>query len=193
MSTKIPSRRRRSPRRRPSPVTPSNGHLADRVKATMHAELDGTPHAAWQARNLVTDMLGEHHPSARDACLVVSELVANAVAHTRSGQPGGTVRLTIEVSARPRSVFIAVCDSGSPTAPTLTTAGPDGEHGRGLAIVAALADGWGTEPARNGRSTWCRLTTASAGRAVTPPRRDQATCDPQPSAAPRPPELEAGQ
>lgn len=192
MSTSSPSRRRRSPRC-PVPATRPDEHRASRVNATMYAELDGTPHAARQARDLVTDMLGKGHPSAGDACLVVSELVANAVSYTRSGQPGGTVRLTVEVSARSRSVLIAVRDSGSPTAPTLTTAGPDGEHGRGLAIVAALAEGWGSESAGSGRSTWCRLTPAPPGRAATASRRGEATRAPQLSVTSRVPELEAGQ
>jgi anti-sigma regulatory factor (Ser/Thr protein kinase) len=191
MSTSKPPRAWRSPRRRPSPATRQRGHPADRVNATMHAELDGTVHAARQARNLVTRMLGEDHPSASDATLVVSELVANAVAYTRSGQPGGTLCLTVQVSARPRSVLIAVRDAGSPTVPTLTAAAPGSEHGRGLAIVAVLAADWGTEPAGTGRSTWCRLTPEPAGRAARAPR--QAARDQQAIVRPRVPELEAGQ
>lgn len=192
MSTMPQSGPRRSPRR-PSPAARSDRHPVDRVNATMYAELDGTPRAARQARDLVGYMLGEYHPSASDAALAVSELVANAIAYTRSGQPGGTVRLTVEVSARPRSVLIAVRDAGSPTVPTLTTPDPRGEHGRGLAIVAALAADWGSESAGTGRSTWCRLTPAPAGRAATVPRRGAATRDPQPVVVPRAPELEAGQ
>ncbi|SFL06767.1 hypothetical protein SAMN05216275_15115 [Streptosporangium canum] len=38
--------------------------------------------------------------------------------------------------------------------PALLSAGPDAEHGRGLAIVAAYADRWGVEPAPEGKTVW---------------------------------------
>ena len=34
------------------------------------------------------------------------------------------------------------------------------EHGRGLQIVAALADRWGTRPTDGGKTVWCVLTPA---------------------------------
>ncbi len=40
--------------------------------------------------------------------------------------------------------------------PALAGRPPD-EHGRGLRIVAAVAAGWGTEPAEGGRVAWCRI------------------------------------
>ena len=159
----------------------------------MYAEFDGTPRAARAARDLVRHLLGDSHPSVGDAALAASELVANAVAHTRSGQPGGTLILAIEATARPRSVLIRVRDEGAPTAPVLTTASRSSEHGRGLAIIAALAADWGSEPTGTGRSTWCRLSPADS-RVGAASRLRQATRDPVVAPlAPCVPELEAGQ
>jgi anti-sigma regulatory factor (Ser/Thr protein kinase) len=141
----------------------------------MYAELDGTRQAAQQARELVRHMLGEDHPSVSDAALVASELVANAVAHSRSGQPGGTLILAVELSQQPPSVCIRIRDAGGPGAPQVAKASPSGEHGRGLRIIAALAAEWGTEPNGPGRATWCRIATGElshpAGKPAPPSAR----------------------
>ena len=135
------------------------------MNAKVTAELAGSPESARAARALIREALGDDHPSAGDAQLIVSELVSNAIAHSRSGQPGGT--LTVEVSARTPEVFICVNDAGAPEKPAVSSPDPDSEHGRGLGIVAALATEWGTAINSTGRSTWCRLLTQ-------PMQKDQA-------------------
>jgi len=121
------------------------------------AELPGRPESAGAARALVRQILGEGHPSAADATLIVSELVSNAVAHTKSGQPGGTITVAIEMSAQPPGVCIRVRDAGGPGAPAVAAATASSEHGRGLRIVTALATEWGSEHSGSGQVTWCRL------------------------------------
>ncbi|HUY45496.1 MAG TPA: bifunctional DNA primase/polymerase [Streptosporangiaceae bacterium] len=128
----------------------------------VYAELDGIPQAAGQARALVRDLL-------------VSELVSNKVAHSRSGRPGGTLAIAVETALRPGNVDIQVRDDGGLDAPAPAAPGPDNEHGRGLAIVTALAAEWSTQTGPAGRSTWCRLNTS-----------------PRPNAVDRSPEREAG-
>ena len=135
--------------------------------STAAAEFPGRPESARAARALVHQVLGEDHPSACDAALIVSELVANAVAHTRSGQPGGTVSVTVEASAQPPGVRIRVQDAGGPGVPALADPGPGEEHGRGLAIVGTLAAEWGSEATGTGRATWCQLTDRPAERNPT--------------------------
>jgi serine/threonine-protein kinase RsbW len=86
--------------------------------------------------------------------LLASELAANAVSHSRSGDPGGmfTVRATLY---RGDYAWVEVIDEGGPWA-----AGEDDEeHGRGLAVVAAVAgDGnWGIEGDSSCRVAWFRL------------------------------------
>ena len=145
-----------------------------RIGRGVYAELAGTPHAARQARGLVRDLLGNDHPSALDATLIVSELVSNSIAHSRSGRPGGSITIAVEASARPGDVRIAVRDAGGPAVPVLTAADPDSEHGRGLAIITALATEWGSETSRADRTTWCRLSASRqpAAAAARVPERE---------------------
>jgi anti-sigma regulatory factor (Ser/Thr protein kinase) len=44
----------------------------------------------------------------------------------------------------------------------LTVADADSESGRGLFLVASIADEWGVSP--DGTTTWCTLTLGGAGR-----------------------------
>jgi anti-sigma regulatory factor (Ser/Thr protein kinase) len=126
------------------------------MRGIFRAELADSPEAARTARALIRQVLGSDHPSAHDAQLVASELVSNALAHSRSGQPGGT--LTLEVSARSGDVVIRVNDGGGAVrGPAVQAPGADSEHGRGLRIVDALATDWGTQASASGRATWCRL------------------------------------
>jgi hypothetical protein len=86
-----------------------------------------------EARAFVGRTLGETHPCADEAVLLCSELVTNAVLHSESGQPGGTV--TVVVLAE---VFE-----------------PDGH---GLFLVEQLADNWGYTRDSVGTTVWFRLT-----------------------------------
>ena len=81
-------------------------------------------------------------PVADELVLLTSELAANAVSHSRSGHPGGT--FTVRATLYPGDyAWIEVIDQGGPWA----AGNDDVEHGRGLAVVAAIAgDGnWGIE------------------------------------------------
>lgn len=114
--------------------------------------LPGDPAAAAQARDwaaaTLAHRLGLDPDTAETARLLVSETVTNAVLHTVSGRPGGSV--TVEIRPGPASVRIEVHDAGgAPTAPRPVHAAPDAVHGRGLALVAALASEWG--PLAHGR------------------------------------------
>ncbi|WP_225878373.1 ATP-binding protein [Spongiactinospora rosea] len=101
-----------------------------------------------------------------DLLLMVSELAANAVRHTRSGEPGGLVGLVI--TAHPTWVRIEVIDQGSRKVPHVI--GPEDDMplrrgGRGLALVEAASDRWGHHPvsmvtARRGRVVWFEKGTA---------------------------------
>jgi anti-sigma regulatory factor (Ser/Thr protein kinase) len=96
------------------------------------------------------------HPGADTAELCVTELIANAIAYTRSGQEGGTVTVTVMVT--PAAAVVIVADQGSPEEPLLTGAAASDEHGRGLVLVDALTSDWGTAPAGDGgREVWFRM------------------------------------
>ena len=78
------------------------------------------------------------HDAAADAVLVVSELAANSVEHSASGKPGGIFMVHLAVIS-PHAVAVIVTDQGGPGQPARRDAGPDGEAGRGLAVVHALS------------------------------------------------------
>ncbi|MYS91642.1 MULTISPECIES: ATP-binding SpoIIE family protein phosphatase [Streptomyces] len=80
--------------------------------------------------------------------LVVSELVTNAI---RYGRPPIRLRLI-----RDQSLLCEVSDAGS-TTPHLRRARAFDEGGRGLLLVAQLAERWGTRHARQGKTVWAEL------------------------------------
>ncbi len=104
-----------------------------------------------------------------DAALLVSELAANAIQHTATGDGGS---FEIIVCQRPGTVCVLVTDSGSPGVPALAPAGDLDASGRGLAIVAALARRWGHQAGRGGRIVWFELDSpipaASPNAALAP-------------------------
>lgn len=82
------------------------------------------------------------HPRSDDAVLVADELATNALQHT------GTEQFTVAVDFKDDNVLVAV--SAAPltaTAPLICCDGIEGrgqgEHGRGLIIVASLSKSWG--------------------------------------------------
>ncbi|MER6128304.1 ATP-binding protein [Streptomyces sp. NPDC001795] len=79
------------------------------------------------------------HPHSDDAALIVTELGTNALMHTASGETAGTFRVTLTITEL--ITVIAVTDSGSAkTAPEIQRPSGNATHGRGLGIVASLAD-----------------------------------------------------
>jgi anti-sigma regulatory factor (Ser/Thr protein kinase) len=93
---------------------------------------------------------------AADAVLLTSELAANAIQHTASGQ-GGTFAVTI--CPRPPAIRICVTDGGAPDGPSITSPASLAASGRGLAIVDTLASRWGHHAGPGGRTVWFELST----------------------------------
>jgi anti-sigma regulatory factor (Ser/Thr protein kinase) len=94
-----------------------------------------------------------------DAIAVVAELVGNAIRHA-DPLPGGVVRVAWRLRRTDSglAVEIRVTDGGSSGAPRIRRAGPEAPDGRGLAIVAALADRWGVDRDGLGQSVWAELS-----------------------------------
>ncbi|MFC6062694.1 ATP-binding protein [Streptomyces ochraceiscleroticus] len=93
------------------------------------------------------------------AVLLLSELMTNACRHAHVS-PGRELRARALVRAG--TLCIEVADASS-AQPEPRVAGPGDESGRGLALVAALADAWGAEPRpyRIGKTVWCELRLPS--------------------------------
>lgn len=125
--------------------------------------LPGTPESAGVARAMARQILGDSHPAADTVMLLVSELVTNAVMHSRSGAPGGTV--TVALCPGSAGVLIQVRDNGGPLEPLMSaTSEVAAERGYGQLLVSALADCWGSVVSTEGRVTWCRVGAGLAAR-----------------------------
>ncbi|MFJ6410726.1 ATP-binding protein [Streptomyces hydrogenans] len=86
---------------------------------------------------------------------VVAELAANAVLHGRV--PGRDFRLGLRLEAGAGVLRIEVTDARGERLPAVVPPG-GGDGGRGLPLVAALADRWGVSPAPpGGKTVWAVL------------------------------------
>ncbi len=98
-------------------------------------------------------------PAVDEVVLMADEIAANAVLHSRSGEPGGWFTVRVEVGAG-QWVGVQVDDEGGPQPPRLRSGSPAGDGadggGRGLRIVEVLADAWGVTGDVTGRTVWFR-------------------------------------
>ena len=103
------------------------------------------PEVVGKVRGLARETLAAWgmSPLAENVTMVVSELVSNAILH-------GKAPITLALFQYGRVVRGEVTDH-STVWPTPVPAGPEEEHGRGLAIVEAYADRWGVVPASEGK------------------------------------------
>jgi serine/threonine-protein kinase RsbW len=111
----------------------------------------GTPASVPEARRFVAELL-VGCPAIHVLLTCVSELCANAIKHTASGD-GGV--FTVELD-RPRDgvARVAVTDAGGPSVPAVGGLDLMAEGGRGLAMVAACTSRWGFLDAGPGRTVW---------------------------------------
>ncbi|WP_333768379.1 ATP-binding protein [Streptomyces sp. IBSBF 2435] len=109
--------------------------------------------SAGEARRLVLAACGAWglDELAESGTLLVSELVGNAVRHTRCQ----LVRVEVARVGRDR-VRISVTDR-SAALPVRRDPGDGATCGRGLLILDALADRWGTDPLAYGKRVWAEL------------------------------------
>jgi PAS domain S-box-containing protein len=110
-------------------------------------DLPEDPIAAGQARDHIRQQLTDWHLDDLmwTTELIASELVGNVIRHAR-----GPVRLRL---IRSRSLVCEVSD-GSLTTPHVRRALETDEGGRGLQLVAALAQRWGTRYTSHGKCIW---------------------------------------
>src|ERR1022692_4522322 len=91
-------------------------------------------------------------PTADDIILCASELATNAVIHSHSAQPGGTI--TVHTDIHPGiHVRIEVRDDGGPW----TQPARDADRPRGLDIVRTVASQMGITETPTGRAVWAQL------------------------------------
>ncbi|MCP3819860.1 ATP-binding protein [Streptomyces sp. A3M-1-3] len=123
-------------------------------------QLSATRRGARLARLLATEQLRSWGLPLEDAAHIVAELAANATTHGLV--PGRDFRLTLAVTAAD-TLRIEVTDARGDRLPAAQEPG-DGESGRGLLLVDALADHWGviSGPAPC-KTVWAELTFVQRG------------------------------
>jgi CheY-like chemotaxis protein/anti-sigma regulatory factor (Ser/Thr protein kinase) len=98
---------------------------------------------AWRCTEEVVD----------DALVVVSELVSNAIRHARTP---GELRVRISGGVLRIEVFDGAAVMPQPRQPDIAEG-----SGRGLMLIAALADAWGVDPHPDGKVVWAEIAGAA--------------------------------
>ncbi|MFD3624273.1 SpoIIE family protein phosphatase [Streptomyces sp. NPDC058698] len=94
--------------------------------------------------------------------LAASELVANSLQH-------GTPPMRLRLRRTDRRLIIEVTD-GDDHLPRRRRAEPGDESGRGIAIVATIASGWGSRRTPGGgKAVWCEFLLPKAAKPPKPP------------------------
>ncbi|MEU2668761.1 ATP-binding protein [Streptomyces sp. NPDC007164] len=107
------------------------------------------------------------HPGlAGDAALLVSELATNALLH--GAIRGRLFRVHLTLTAT--TLRIAVSDPWCDRLPVLREATADECYGRGLRLVARIADRWGVEPRTVGKTVFAELALRQGPDMPTGPR-----------------------
>jgi anti-sigma regulatory factor (Ser/Thr protein kinase) len=124
--------------------------------ASAQTTLQPKPQQVAAGRRFTRDTLTawQHTELADTACLLVSEILTNAVHHARH-----TIGLHLHHTARE---IIAEITDDNTQLPQPSPPAAAGEGGRGLTLLDALAGTWGARPSSTGKSVWFTLTIDAA-------------------------------
>ncbi|WP_341483663.1 ATP-binding protein [Streptomyces cathayae] len=146
-------------------------HFALEREFTMR--FTSTPRGARLARRLVSLRLNDWGlayttPVNETLTLITAELTANAVRHGHVPGRDFHVRLTLADAIVRIEVTDTHAEKRPPTSPQAATDSLS-ESGRGLLLVAALADDWGVSPrpAAPGKTVWAELHVRTKGHPLT--------------------------
>jgi anti-sigma regulatory factor (Ser/Thr protein kinase) len=123
--------------------------------STLTAGLDLRPIARSvpAARRMVAAVLAgwDVQQDAEDVALLVTELVTNVIDHV-----GGEAALRLELVYSEPWLRISVAD-GSSIRPVVKELSEERPRGRGLRLIQAIADRWGSEDHEGGKRVWFEL------------------------------------
>jgi anti-sigma regulatory factor (Ser/Thr protein kinase) len=115
--------------------------------------IPGRPEHVHEARAFAAKALGDLHPAALDdAVLLTSELVTNAVMHSKSRHHDGAVQVLITESEG--GVRVEVSDQGSELGAPVVRTEVFASDGHGLFLVQSIADQWGYVRDDDGTTVW---------------------------------------
>jgi serine/threonine-protein kinase RsbW len=149
---------------------PDAGHSRAMVLGSL--TIPGRPEQVGLARAFVVRALATNQVGADTdaATLLTSEIVTNAIQHTRSGAEGGTV--TIVVIGVVRGVLVEIIDDGAAGTP-IVKGDLYAAEGHGLFLVQNLAAEWGYQRNEAGTTVWFHLPASyeprPASRRPEPP------------------------
>src|SRR5687768_8588128 len=112
-------------------------------------QLAPQPASAGVARRFVREVLGDSHPQAEVAALLISELATNAILHARTP-------FAVRVEDSAQRVRCEVGDASAARARRRHHA-PEATTGRGLSLISTLADAWGMDSTDTGKVVWFEL------------------------------------
>jgi hypothetical protein len=126
------------------------------VQGQMTRSFEPVVDAPRAARHFLVETLRcwGHHDLIDRAALAVTELATNAVLHARSA-------FTVVVASGTGMVKVSVRDD-SPVPPRLSLGAPLAQSGRGVALVAAVANRWGTDVLAQGKVVWAEIARLPA-------------------------------
>ena len=137
-------------------------------------QFTSTPRGARLARRLVSHRLNDWgHPYTTPVnetlTLITAELTANAVRHGHVPGRDFHVQLTLAEDTFRIEVTDTRGEKQPPSTPTALDSAS--ESGRGLHLIAALADGWGVapRPTAPGKTVWAELRVPTGGHPPTHP------------------------
>ena len=118
-------------------------------------------------RNIVTylNAAGVTGEESFHAALIASELVSNAVRHAPP-LPSGNLAIGWQLDAA--GYTISVTDGGLAAPIAARDSDPDASSGRGLAIIAAIAETWGVDTHDGLTTVWARRSFARPDRPAGP-------------------------
>ncbi|MEV6049482.1 ATP-binding protein [Streptomyces sp. NPDC052107] len=119
------------------------------MRTVLELRLLATPKAAPELRH----RLRGHDFEVR---LCATELLTNVIDHLGEGTPV-TVRVMGTAADQGPRTRIEVTDPAPRALPVLLSATEVEESGRGLALLAALAERWGVEQWPDRKTVWCEL------------------------------------
>jgi hypothetical protein len=118
---------------------------------TASSTFDGGLNSVRDARRFLASVLRDWHTDAFDfgAPQVLSELATNAALHARSP-------FTVTVQLAEECLLLEVTDA-SPRLPRARNYAPDATTGRGMGLVDALSESWGSTQGPAGKTVWARV------------------------------------